>query len=127
MERTEFTFILKPSPIGGIGMFATHHIPKGMQFANKKFTKKKRKTKDVPEEFLKYCIHLNDEECLTPEQFDHMEIGWYVNHSDHPNVIRFSDENIVAARDIAAGEEIFIDYNQLNEPESLKERYYKKD
>ena len=33
--------------------------------------------------------------------------------------------NIYALEDIKAGEEILIDYNCLNEPEHLKEDYYK--
>ena len=124
VQTTEFSFILKPSPIGGIGVFATHAIPAGSQVLSGKFLPRKMKTQDIPEEFLKYCVHLNDEECLCPRQFDRMEIGWYLNHSDNPNIMRKSEYTVFAIRDIKAGEEIFMDYNQLDEPTHLKEAYY---
>lgn len=126
MEWSEFSFILKPSPIGGIGVFATHDIPSGKRIFSGEFTRRKMKTKDLPLEFRKYVIFINDEECFCPERFDRMEIGWYINHSDTPNITEISDKHLVALRDIKAGEEILLDYNELNEPEHLKESYYKK-
>lgn len=84
------------------------------------------KSANVPEAFKKYCIYLNDEECLCPERFDRMEIRWYINHSHQPNIQKHSDKNIVTLRDIKQGEEILIDYNYLNEPEHLKEDFYKR-
>lgn len=138
MLSSEFSFILKPSLIAGIGVFALHDIPKGAVVLHTKFKIRLLKTKDIPAELLSYCVYLNDEECLGPEQFDHMEIGWYINHSDTPNIIRktveYTDEEVnsfkarpfTAIQDIKAGDEITIDYNYLAEPEHLKEQYYKK-
>lgn len=123
---TEFTFILKPSPLGGVGVFTTHDLPKGMQIFSGKHSPKKRLIKEVPEVFLKYCIFLNDEECLSPERFDRMEIGWFLNHSEKPNITKTANSYVITLRDIRAGEEILMDYNELNEPEHLKESYYKK-
>ena len=59
-----------------------------------------------------------------PNDFSHMSIGWYLNHSSNPNA---EHKNYVyySIRDIKAGEEILIDYNTLEEPEELKENYYK--
>jgi SET domain-containing protein len=54
-----------------------------------------------------------------------MEIGWFLNHSETPNIIKKSDGLVYAVTDIQAGDEILMDYNQLNEPESMKESYYK--
>lgn len=126
-KSTEFLFILKPSSIigAGIGVFATVYIPKGMTVFSGKFQPRKIKTKQVPSEFIKYCVFVDDEECLCPERFDRMEIGWYLNHSDQPNIAKNSTGSVTALRDIQAGEEILIDYNNLNEPEHLKEAYYK--
>lgn len=129
--------MLKPSPLGGIGVFATHDIPAGTLLFNQNFEIRTMQVKDIPKALLPYCIYLNDEECLCPERFDRMEIGWYINHSSKPNIARrnkvsnaqavkdLKARTVHAIRDIKAGEEIFIDYNSLDEPEHLKEAYYK--
>ena len=126
MQWTEFSFILGPSQIGGLGVFATHDISKGMKIFSGTHSVRTMNTKDIPIEFLKYCIFLNDEECKCPERFDRMEIGWYLNHSKEPNVSITPEKRMVAICDIKAGEEILLDYNELNEPEHLKEAYFKK-
>lgn len=126
MTWTEFSFILQPSSLGGIGVFATHDIPKGTQVFSNKSSPRKLKINEVPPALIKYCIYLDDEYCLCPERFDRMEIGWYLNHSDHPNIKKQAENYVVAIRDIKAGDEILMDYNDLNEPEHLKEDYYKK-
>lgn len=123
---TEFTFILQPSSLGGVGVFATHDIPKDTQIFSGTFKPRKMKIADIPDEFRKYIIYLNDEECLCPEEFNRMEIGWYLNHSHQPNIVKKPDGLIYALRDVNKGEEILIDYNHLNEPEHLKEGYYRK-
>lgn len=138
LQSSEFSFILKPSPIAGIGVFALHDIPKGAMVLHTKFKIRLLNTKEVPAELLSYCVHLNDEKCLGPEQFDRMEIGWYINHSDTPNIARdfveYTNEEInsfkarpfTAIQDIKAGDEITVDYNYLAEPEHLKEEFYQK-
>lgn len=137
MEWTEFSFMLKPSPIAGIGVFATHDIPKGTHIFKSTFNLRKIKIQEVPEALRFYCILLNDQECLAPERFDRMEIGWFINHSFDPNIVRMNkiDPNdienslkvraLYALKDIKAGDEITINYNNLQEPEHLKEAYYK--
>ncbi len=122
---TEFSFVLKPSAIGGIGVFATHDISTGTRILSSSFSPRRMKIKDIPSDFLKYCIYINDEDCFCPERFDRMEIGWFLNHSFEPNIEKKGENYIIAIRDITAGEEILIDYNQLSEPEHLKEEYYK--
>lgn len=138
MKSSEFSFILQPSSLGGIGVFATHDIPKNSLVFNTKFKIRTLKIKDVPAPFIQFCVYLNDEDCLGPENFDHMEIGWYINHSNTPNIARkytaytaeeinsFKARPFVAIQDIKAGDEILVDYNYLDEPEHLKEDFYKK-
>lgn len=121
---TEFSFILAPSILGGIGVFAAHDIPQGALLFSGKHAWRTLKRKEIPPDFLKYCIFINDEECRCPERFDRIEIGWYINHSHHPNIGKINTL-MYALRDIKAKEEILIDYNELNEPEHLKEAYYK--
>jgi len=126
--------MLKPSSLGGVGVFATHDIPKGTHLFKTKYELRTLLIKDVPEPWLKYCIYINDKECLCPERFDRIEVGWFINHSSTPNIARknvitdvesFKERTLYAIQDIKAGDEIYIDYNSLNEPESLKEDYYK--
>ncbi len=126
MQWSEFSFILQPSQIGGIGVFTTHDILKGTRIFSGTHSPRTMNTKDIPNGFLKYCIFLNDKECLCPERFDRMEIGWYLNHSHDPNVSITLEKRVIALCDIKAGEEILLDYNELNEPEHLKEAYYEK-
>lgn len=137
MQWSEFSFMLKPSPLGGVGVFATHDIPAGTHVFNPNFEIRTMKVKDVPAALLQYCIYINDDECLCPERFDRMEIGWYINHSSSPNIARkgaISNAEAVrnikarifhAIQDIKSGDEILIDYNCLDEPEHLKEDYYR--
>lgn len=139
MQWSEFSFMLKPSPLGGVGVFATHDIPAGTPVLNQTFEIRTMKVKDIPAPLLKYCIYISDEECLCPERFDRMEIGWYINHSSTPNIAKTSklpnaelvknikERAVIAIQDIKAGDEILIDYNYLDEPEHLKEDYYRKE
>lgn len=125
IELTECSFILAPSAIAGIGVFAAHDIPKdALLFNSLKFEVRKKKIKDIPATFIKYCIFVDDDHCICPERFDRMEIGWYINHSDKPNIDKNAQGKLIAIRHIKVNEEILIDYNLLNEPEHLKEDYY---
>ena len=54
-----------------------------------------------------------------------MEIDWYLNHSNDPNIIEIKEDYWITVRDIKACEELLVDYNQFNEPEHLKEPFYK--
>lgn len=138
LSPSEFSFVLKPSSLGGVGVFATHDIQAGDQILARAFKIRRMKVKDIPTELLKYCTYINEEECFGPEQFDRLEIGWFINHSFTPNI---AIKNVVkdfshitdnaesrpfyALKDIKAGDEILIDYNYLNEPQDLKEYFYK--
>lgn len=121
---TEFSFILKPCA-AGIGVFATHDIAAGTKLLTGKFRGRNMKIKDVPADFIKYCVFINEEDCLCPQRFDRMDIAWFLNHSHQPNIAKVAQNRVEALRDIKTGEEILIDYNELHEPEHMKEPYYK--
>lgn len=143
MQWSEFSCMLKPSPIGGVGVFATQDIAAGTHVFHHPHELRVLKVKDIPESLRCYCIYLNNDEAVCPERFDRMEIGWYINHSEQPNIARKapirnaheSDQSIIisdmkervvyAIKDIKAGDELVINYNDLSEPEHLKEDYYK--
>ncbi|KKR11632.1 MAG: hypothetical protein UT41_C0008G0005 [Candidatus Wolfebacteria bacterium GW2011_GWC2_39_22] len=130
MSKTnEFSFVLKVSA-HGIGVFATEDIESGSflrLFGSDELFEKsegdtKRNKKDVPEIFWSNCIDMGDY-LICPRDFGNIPVGWYVNHSKAPNA-EHGQFNWYASRDISAGEEILIDYNTFNEPETSKEDFY---
>ncbi len=129
-ETNEFSFMLKPSK-HGVGVFATHDIAKGTrlrlwgkQIEDDADRARVFKKEEVLEALRGYCVDRGDK-LLCPNDFGFMEIGWYVNHSNSPNVYQEKYKWFYAKRDIKEGEEILIDYNFLDEPEKNKENYYK--
>ena len=125
----EFSFILKPSTISGVGVFAMYDIKEGTHMrlfgdGSYKDSFRKLKYEDVPDFFETYCLYKEDG-VLCPPDFGQMFIGWYLNHSSEPNIFH-KDYQYYANRDIKAGEEIFVDYNSFNEPEKFKSDYYKR-
>lgn len=123
--RDEVRFVLQPSNFGGVGVFAVEEIPAGVEVFAEPYHPRRAHLESIPIALRKYCIHLSDEECLRPERFDRMEIWWYLNHSATPNLAREVGDRLVTRRSIAAGEELLIDYNLLDEPKHLKEDYYR--
>jgi SET domain-containing protein len=128
MNKTdEFSFRLKTSNIGGIGVFALHDIEPGTWLALKPrgvTVGVERKEKEIPKELLMYCIAKEDNVWQCPPEFNHMHLIWYLNHSDHPNAEK-RDDGYYSIKDIKAGQEILIDYNILEEPEDKKEDFYR--
>ena len=112
---------LMPSPIAGVGVFTTEPVLAGGHV---------RLWGDGDYRFLTFAQAEADPEfraggdtwCVTdadgyhcPADFHRMSIGWYMNHSDTPNVAWRTkpDYEYFATRDIAAGEEILCDYAAL--------------
>src|ERR1700688_2167886 len=116
MKWSEFTLVLKPSPLGGVGVFAAENITAGTMLL-RTCDVRTLKVRDLPSEFAKYCIFINDEESRGPSRFDHMEIGWFINHSHTPNIALIPDDNrahvFEAIADISTGDEILLDYNSV--------------
>lgn len=58
-----------------------------------------------------------------PPSLNMLSVGWYVNHSDTPNVEAGDDGRFRALRRIKAGEELFADYRTfVDEPLPFKPR-----
>lgn len=108
---TECSFIVGVSEGKGVGVFATHDIPKGTRLFSSEFELRRLRAEDVPLPFRKFCIAVNDTECVAPARFDRLDVGWYVNHSDIPNIQQCDTKHCVALRDIKQNEEILADYN----------------
>jgi len=125
----EFSFVLKPSAIAGIGVHTLHGIAKGTRLhlfaANEEVRVVPRsEARDKPEKkrfYEWYCVEdeAADVYHCAPD-FGRMSIGWYLNHATEPNATNINDE-FFALKDIQAGEEITIHYNDI---EPWKEQHF---
>jgi len=58
-----------------------------------------------------------------PLTFNRLSVGWYLNHSDHPNVQADDDGRFVTLRRIRKGEELTADYTTFaDEPLPFRPR-----
>ena len=114
-------FVLRPSPIQGVGVFTTRDIAEGehlrlWQEEDWRFVPDAAAARDpeMVELGETYCVR-DEGGFWCPADFHRMSIGWYMNHSDRPNVRTSRELNYhyYAARDIAAGEEIVCDYGAI--------------
>jgi SET domain-containing protein len=110
-------FVLGPSPIHGVGVFAVRAIVAGTElplFSEGEEIVEVRGDSPIRR---KYCVQDGADPTLfyCPNDFQRMSVGWYMNHSDDPNAGHDGDFVYRALRDIAADEEILIDYRTLGE------------
>jgi hypothetical protein len=115
-------FRLKPSTIpgAGVGVFTTASIPRGTVLKDlfapddvRRLTWAEFATLLVPNEVKENFVTRYDDECFVPLCFNRMSVGWYLNDSDQPNLAHDANYDYFALRDIAAGEELFIRYDDL--------------
>ena len=119
--REDIFIRIKPSPIHGVGIFTEKNIAKGANpFRLHKPLKwvglEKQDIKGLPDHVKKIIADFyapDGEKTYIPANgLNVFDITFYINHSDTPNMITTDGgENFVAARDIAAGEELTSDYN----------------
>jgi SET domain-containing protein len=121
--RKETYVMLKPSPVHGIGVFALRDIPKGCRDIFSKHEAKWIKLPISEVDLLPahsrnlvetYCLY-DEEYYYVPEYgFKIMDMVNYLNHSSTPNVQSIDDgEYFEALRDIAAGEELLVNYEAI--------------
>jgi hypothetical protein len=115
-------FRLKPStvPGAGVGVFATADIPAGavlhelfaaddVRFVPWAEFAALPEPAEVRENFaVRY-----DDGAYLPRDLNRISVGWFLNDSRDPNLDHDADYVYFARRDIAAGEELFIDYDRL--------------
>jgi SET domain-containing protein len=119
--------MIQPSPIHGIGVFAIRNIPKGTQdIFSQGFGDWIEVSREEVEALPTHSRALVENHCLFDEKsyfipeygFKMVDLVIYLNHSDTPNVISINDgERFEAIRDIAVGEELFVDYGTIVEGE----------
>lgn len=118
---------LAPSPIHGIGVFAQQPIAAGTNvFAidrSEIVWVPARQIAELPLEdfqrgFYEDFAIRKDGLLGCPANFNLLTPGWYVNEpapGDQPNLVPSSVFDLLAARDIAAGEELTVDYQSFGE------------
>ncbi len=116
-----------PSPIHGVGVFAVSEIPEGatLQLWSEEELRLVRKPVDglLRSMVLTYGIE-TEEGYWCPKDFNRAEIGWYINHSDTPNMTYSGTITLRALRRIAPGEELTVNYVELEGPYHEAPRSY---
>lgn len=115
--------MIKPSPLHGIGVFAIRDIPKGTRDLFSQGVGEWIKLTIAEVEALpKHSRDLVENHCLFDEDYYYVpdygfklvDLVVYLNHSDTPNVISINEgEYFEATIDIAAGEELLVDYGTI--------------
>lgn len=108
------TLILKQSKIQGVGVFTDVALKKGIKIwlsDDSVFVRKGREGKRNRKLIQSHCVHVKGG-YWCPVNFEQMHVGWYLNHSKNPNV--GCDRFFTTLRDIRAGEELTIDYKELD-------------
>lgn len=123
-ELSEETYAaLKPSPVHGIGVFAIADIPKGCRNI---FSRNCGNWVPVPITEVEqlpahsrslietYCLFDEDHYFVPDYGFKLADLVNFLNHSSEPNLVSVNDgEYFEAIRDIQAGEELFINYEEV--------------
>jgi SET domain-containing protein len=115
-------FVLRPSGIHGVGVFAVMKISKGTflpLFSASERVVRRRLKKQKADQYLRWfgvqdAVDAKVFHC--PVDYHRMSIGWYLNHSPSPNAAH-KNFRYYSLCDIADGDEITIDYRTLGEKE----------
>jgi len=116
---------LKPSKIHGVGVFAIRDIPKGIYLFTDEAEQNmedcwmdKEEVRKLNPEFRKlyddFCLIKNNKYSC-PKTFDLLTPGWYINHSDKPNVLKRDGGSFKTLRKIKKGEELTTSYKIFSE------------
>jgi SET domain-containing protein len=126
LSRNTFVMI-RPSPLHGIGVFAIRDIPRGQRgmFSSgigEWIPVPKKEIAELPQHAIdlveNYCLYDAENYFLPDYGFKVMDLVNFLNHSDSPNIISINEgEDFETLREIAAGEELLIDYGGLVDEE----------
>lgn len=110
-------FEIRPSPMQGLGAFATHRIPAGtrlVEYAGERLSAADAETRypDIPGERHHTFLFAIDDAVVIDAAVNGNDARW-INHSCDPNCDAVIDEGriwIESIRDILPGEELAYDY-----------------
>jgi uncharacterized protein len=107
----------------GVGLFAIKDIPQGtMLFVGDLGDTVKVPVSEVEaiadlevrRMYIDFC-QIVDNHFVAPNDFNRMTMGWYLNHSDTPNVVVDSQLQCMASTFVAAGNELTADYRTYSD------------
>jgi hypothetical protein len=114
------TLIVKHSPREGLGVFATSPLRKNdllIVYGGRVLSL--RQLGLLPPS-LDMVIQVEEDLFFVPTDLDTLGVGERINHSCEPNVGFSNQMSLVAIRDIAAGEELSMDYASCDSRSSFK-------
>ena len=114
---TDLPFVIRPSPMQGLGAFAKRHIPPGVgliEYAGERLTSAESDARypEIPGERHHTFLFAIDDDVVVDAAVNGNEAR-FINHSCDPNCDAVIDEGriwIESIRDIVAGEELAYDY-----------------
>jgi SET domain-containing protein len=121
---------LRPSPIAGVGVFAIRDIPQGCRamfsppLGDDDFVSVPRREVEQQPPYLRqlienFCLYDDTTYWVPRDGFRVLDLSLFLNHADQPNVRSVDDgAYFEAVRDIAAGEELLVDYGTLVDDEA---------
>lgn len=112
-----------PSKIAGNGLFAKEPIKRGAVVYARQEHSYKVIPRDIAEKLPKVVQQTLRHRATLRENGWNIcwDDGQFINHSDNPNLAYNHCGDVVAARDILAGEELTENYTVLSEIESFEE------
>lgn len=113
---------LMPSAIHGVGVFAIMTIPKDTYvfepddgvLVSVETSKTEGLTPPLRKLYEDFCV-LNRDKYACPVSLNLLTPAWYLNSSKHPNMAADSRLRFYAVREIAAGEELTVDYDTYSQ------------
>ena len=116
------------SKVHGVGAIAIRDIPKGTLIFRGEIERitwvSRAWVRRLPTEIRRLYEDfgmLDGGKIGVPPHLNNLSVGWYLNHSDHPNAEAGDDGRFRALRRIRKGEELTADYRTFSE-ESLQFR-----
>jgi SET domain-containing protein len=106
-----------PSRIHGVGVLAIRDIPAGTRLFRGEEERVAWVRWDVVRRLPRHLRQLYvdfgmlwDDSFGVPRTFNMLSVGWYLNHSERPNVVAGDDGRFRTLRRIRKGEELTADY-----------------
>lgn len=104
-------------PHAGVGVFALTNIPKDYLVFAPKDLIYSINWSEVPNlsplvrEYIESVCHSNQEGFFIDGFLDQIDLSFYVNHSENPNLIRYENSNFYFSKqEIKSGEELTVFY-----------------